>query len=59
MTGHNRREEYWRFYDHAVVAEAAHLRRTLIRLIRERLCLRSEGGNRATPNRRRAARLFD
>ena len=46
MTEHNRREEYWKFYDHAVVAETAHLRRTLIRLIREKSCLRSEGSNR-------------
>ena len=35
MIEHNRREEYWKFYDHAVVDEPAHLRRTLIRLVRE------------------------
>ena len=49
MTVHSRWEEYWRFYDHEVVAEAAHLRRALIRLIRERPCPRSEGGNRGRP----------
>ena len=49
MTKHNRREEYWRFYDHAVVAEAGHLRRTLIRLIRESPCPRSEGSSRGRP----------
>ena len=46
MTEHNRREEYWEFYNHAVVAETAHLRRTLIRRVREKPCPRSEGNNR-------------
>ena len=49
MTEHNRREEYWKFYDHAAVAETAHLRRTLIRLVREKPCPRSEGSNRGRP----------
>ena len=49
MTEHNRREEYWEFYDHAVVAEAAHLRRTLIQLVREKPCPRSGGSNRGRP----------
>ena len=49
MIEHNRREECWRFYDHAVVAEAGHLRRTLIRLIRESSRPRSEGSNRGQP----------
>ena len=40
MTEHNRREEYWRFYDRAVVAETAHLRRALIRLVRKKPCSR-------------------
>ena len=41
MTEYNRREEYRRFYDHAVVAEASHLRRTLIRPVLEKSCPRS------------------
>ena len=49
MTGCNRREEYWRFYDHAVVSEASHLRRTLIQLVREKPCPRLEGSNRGRP----------
>ena len=44
MTKYNRREEYWRFYDRTVVAEAVHLRRALIRLVRERPCPWSETG---------------
>ena len=49
MTEHNRREEYWMFYDHAVVAEPAHLRRTLIRLVLEKPCPWLEGSNRGRP----------
>ena len=49
MIEHNRREEYWRFYGHVVVAEVAHLKRTLVRLIRERQYPRSEGCNRGRP----------
>ena len=49
MTEHNRREEYWRFYDHAVATEPGHLRRTLIRLVWERPCPGSEGSNRGRP----------
>lgn len=50
MTEHNRREEYWRFYDHAVVSEAGRLRGTLIRLVWERPCPRPEGSNRGRPH---------
>ncbi len=49
MTEHNRREEYWKFYDHAAVSETAHLRRTLIRLVREKSCPRSDGSDRGRP----------
>ena len=49
MTGHNRREEYWRLYDHVAVAEPGHMRRTLIRLVRERPCPRPETSRRGRP----------
>ena len=48
MTEHNRREGYWRFYDH-VVAEVPRLRRALIRLVLEKPCPRWNGGNRGRP----------
>ncbi len=49
MTEHNRREEYWKFYDHAVSAEPAHLRRMLILLVLEKPCPRSDGSDRGRP----------
>ena len=49
MTEHNRREEHWKFYDRAAVAETARLRRTLIRPVRERPCPRQGGSNRGRP----------
>ena len=49
MTERNQGEGCWKFYALVVVAEPAHLRRTLIRLVRERPCPRSEGSNRGRP----------
>ena len=49
ITGYNRREVYRRFYDRAAVAEAARLRLTLIRPIRQWRCPRPEGGTRGRP----------
>ena len=46
MIKHNRRERYWQYYELANEVEASHLRRTLIEMIRENPCPRSENGNR-------------
>ena len=37
MSEHNRRERYWQYYELAREAEASHMRKTLIGVVRDRL----------------------
>ena len=49
MSGHNRRPDYWKYYELAQESEQAHVKSTLIEVIRDNPCPRSKDSNRGRP----------
>ena len=49
MSAHNRRPDYWRYYERAQESERVHVKTTLIEAIRDNPCPRSKGSNRGRP----------
>ena len=49
MTGHNRRKGYWQYYEKANESEQAHMKETLIDVIREIPCPREKKDDRGRP----------
>ena len=49
MSEHKRRDGYWQYYEPAKETEASHLKRTLIEIIRESPCPRTESTTRGRP----------
>ena len=49
MSEHNRRERYWQYYELAREAEASHMRKMLIGVVRDMPCPRPDVGGRGRP----------
>ena len=49
MSGHNRRPDYWKYYELAQESERVHVKSTLIEVIRDNPCPRPKGSNRGCP----------
>ena len=49
MSGHNRRPDYWKYYERAQESERVHVKATLIEAIRDDPCPRPKGSNRGCP----------
>ena len=49
MSGHNRRPDYWKYYERAQESGQAYVKSTLIEAIRDNPCPRSKGSNRGCP----------
>ena len=49
MSGHNRRPDYWKYYERAQESERVHVKTTLIEAIRDNPCPRPKDSNRDRP----------
>ena len=49
MSGHNRRPDYWKYYELAQESEQAYVKSTLIEAIRDNPCPRPKGSSRGCP----------
>ena len=49
MSGHNRRPDYWKYYELAQESEQAYVKSTLIEVIRDNPCPRPKGSNIGCP----------